>query len=337
MLRGRFLCIMVLLLSLCVGSMALASELKPVTLTWVAGGVGGGWYTQAGALASLINQKEPKITIKVVPGGGVVNPMRVSSGEADLGWGITFVDKMAYKGLQPLYKKAFPNVRAIGGYFGYYHIHFIAAAETGIKTVKELADMVKAGKPIRIAIPMKGTSDLPLAERILAFYGISLEDIKKAGGEYFHAVYADMVSNYKDRHVDFVITHLSLPAAAVTEMFVSRDSVLLAVSDECIDTISKELGTVPRETGLCVIPAGTYKGQNEDVPAVATAGELLVNANVPEDVVYTITKILCENIEEVYAAHPANKTFDPKTGWKNIAVPLHPGAEKYYKEKGYMK
>lgn len=337
MMKGRVLWVLAVVLLSLLGGVAIAQELKPVTLTWVAGGVGGGWYTQAGALASLINQKEPKITIKVVPGGGVVNPMRVSSGEADLGWGITFVDKMAYQGLQPLYKEPCPKVRAIGGYFGYYHIHFVAAAEKGIKTVKELVDMVKAGKPVRIAVPMKGTSDLPIVEKIFAFYGITLEDIKKAGGEYFHAVYADMVSNYKDRHVDFVITHLSLPAAAVTEMFVSRDSVLLAVSEECIDAISKELGTVPRETGLCVIPAGTYKGQDKDVPAVATAGELLVRADVPDEVVYAITKILCENIGEVHAAHPANKTFDPKVGWKNIAVPLHPGAEKYYKEKGYMK
>jgi TRAP-type uncharacterized transport system substrate-binding protein len=59
-------------------------ELSPITLTWVAGGVGGGWYTQAGGLAQLINENEPKITIKVVPGGGLVNPVRVSTGKDDL-------------------------------------------------------------------------------------------------------------------------------------------------------------------------------------------------------------------------------------------------------------
>ena len=73
-----------------------------------------------------------------------------------------------------------------------------------------------------------------------------------------------------------------------------------------------------------------------DVPAVVTAGELIINKDVPEDVAYTIIKILCENIEEVHKINPANKNFDPKTGWKNVAVPLHPGAEKYYKEAGYM-
>lgn len=329
--------ILVFVLSILLATSVIAQELKPVTLTWVAGGVGGGWYAQAGAVASLINQKEPKISIKVVPGGGVVNPVQVSSGDADLGWGITFVDKMALLGVPPLYEKPNPKVRSLGGYFGYYHIHFVASADKGITTVEELANMIKTGKPVKIAIPMKGTSDLPIVERILKFYGVTLDQIKKARGEYFHATYADMISLYKDRHVDFVCTHLSLPAAAVTEMFISRKSVLLSVSDECIDAISKELGTVPRSSGLCVIRAGTYQGQDNDVAAVVTAGELLINADVPEIVAYTITKILCENVQELWNVHPANKTFVPENGPKNVAVPLHPGAERYYREAGYLK
>jgi hypothetical protein len=73
-----------------------AEDLKETTLTWVAGGVGGGWYVQAGGIARMIAENEPKLIIKVVPGGGVVNPVRVSKHKDDLGWGITFVDKMAF-------------------------------------------------------------------------------------------------------------------------------------------------------------------------------------------------------------------------------------------------
>jgi TRAP-type uncharacterized transport system, periplasmic component len=91
---SRIAVLIVLVLSL---GVVLAQELKPVTLTWIAGGVGGGWYAHAGAVAALINAKEPKISIKVIPGGGVVNPVRVSMGEADLGWGITFVDRWRSK------------------------------------------------------------------------------------------------------------------------------------------------------------------------------------------------------------------------------------------------
>ncbi len=318
------------------GSAGAASELKPTTLSWVAGGVGGGWYVQAGGIARLITEKEPKIVIKVVPGGGVVNPVRVARHKDDLGWGITFVDKMALTGAAPIYKAPNKGVQGLGGVFGIYHIHFVAAKDKGISTVEEMAAMVKAGKPIRVAAPMRGTSDLPLIETMLAYYGITLKDIKAAGGKVFNAVYADMVTLYKDRHVDFVFTHLGLPGAAVTEMAVSRGVKLLSVSEGCIDSLNKKLGTLSRESGYASIPAGTYKGQEKEIPAVVSAGELLVNKDVPENVAYTIIKTICENIDELHKINVANKFFKPETGWSNAAVPLHPGAVKYYKEAGYM-
>lgn len=313
-----------------------ADALEKTTLTWVAGGVGGGWYVQAGGIARVIAEKEPKLVVKVVPGGGVVNPVRVSTHKDDLGWGITFVDKMAFKGIEPIYKRPNPDVRALGGIFGIYHIHFLAAADEGINTVGELAQAIKDGKSLKVAAPMKGTSDLPLVNTILDFYGVSLDAIEAAGGKVFNAVYSDMVNLYKDKHVDFVFTHLAVPGAAITEMTVSRDSVLLPVSDDAIDHLNEALGTLARDSGKAVIPAGSYKGQDKDVPAVVSAGELIVNKDVPDVIAYTIIKIICENIDELKKANPANKQFEPADGWKNVALPLHPGAEKYYKEAGYM-
>jgi TRAP transporter TAXI family solute receptor len=309
----------------------------PATLTWVAGGVGGGWYVQAGGIARMITEAEPRLILKVVPGGGVVNPVRISSGKDDLGWGITFVDKMAFKGMEPLFKTANPNVRSLGGIFGTYYIHFVSGQDQGIQTLSEMADMIKAGKAIKVAMPMKGTSDLPLIENILKCYGISSEDIDKAGGKIFQAGYADMISLYKDRHVDFVFTHLALPAAAITEMTVSRPSTLLSVSDDCIDTLANDLGTLPRSSGKHIIPGETYVGQTTDVSTVVSTGELLIGSHVSDAVAYTITRILCEQVEELHAINNANQTFVPEKGWANVAVPLHPGAEKYYKEAGYMK
>ena len=309
---------------------------EPTTLTWVAGGVGGGWYVQAGGIARMIAEAEPNLILKVIPGGGVVNPVRVSNHKDDLGWGITFVDKMAFKGLAPVYKSPNPDVRAMGGIFGIYHIHVLGAANEGITTMAQLAGHVKNGGKIKVAAPMKGTSDLPLMNTILAFYGISLDDIENAGGKVFHAVYSDMVNLYKDKHVDYVFTHLALPGAAVTEMTVSRDSSLIALSDACIDHLHTELGTLSRDSGRSLIPTGTYKGQTADVPTVVSAGELIINKDVPDNVAYTIIKIICENTEELYKINPANKNFVPETGWKNVALPLHPGAEKYYRDAGYM-
>lgn len=334
---GMMMTLLAALLLFVPAGVSASEPLKPVTLSWVAGGVGGGWYVQAGGIARLITEKEPKIVVKVVPGGGMVNPVRVASGKDDLGWGITFVDKMAFQGLPPLFDKPNPNLRAIGGIFGTYYVHFVAAQDKGVKTVAEFAEQVKAGKAFNVAFPMKGTSDLPFVEHALAFFGIGMDDIRKSGGKVQQAVYADMISLYKDRHVDFVFTHLALPGAAVTEMFLSRPSTLLPVTNACIDKLAKDLGTLPSGSGLHIIPKGTYKGLAEDTLALVSTGEILIGSHVPEEVAYTITKILCQNVKELHKINVANQTFVPEKGWVNVAVPLHPGAAKFYKEAGYMK
>ncbi len=87
--------------------------------------------------------------------------MRVSNHKDDLGWGITFVDKMAFKGLAPVYKNPNPDVRAMGGIFGIYHIHVLGAANEGITTMAQLADHVKNGGKIKLAAPMKGHPTCP--------------------------------------------------------------------------------------------------------------------------------------------------------------------------------
>ena len=109
------------------------------------------------------------------------------------------------------------------------------------------------------------------------------------------------------------------------------------MSDACVDHLHETLGTLSRDSGRSFIPKGTYKGQDRDVTTVVSAGELVINKDVPDIAAYTIIKIICENINEVYSINPANKNFIPASGWKNVALPLHPGAEKYYKEAGLMK
>ena len=310
---------------------------EPVTLTWVAGGVGGGWYTQAGGIAELITKKEPKISIKVIPGGGVTNPIRVDSGDADLGWGVNFVDKMALEGRAPLFEKSYNNVRTIGGVFNRGVYHFIAAKEVGIKSVEELAKMIKDGKAINVAAPMKGTSELPGVEAIFKFYGISFEDIEQNGGKVFHAVYGDMASLFQDRHVDFAFTNIAAPAAAVIEMQASRNLTILSVSSDCIEHCHNELGTMSIDSDQSILEAGTYDGQDEEIPIVAQASELLINKDIPDNLAYTITKIMCENVDELYKIEKENQRFIPEEGWKNVVFPVHSGSEIYYREAGYMK
>lgn len=310
--------------------------LTPATYTWAAGGVGGGWYTQAGGMATIVKNNVPEITIKVIPGGGVSNPLKLNSGEDDFGWGVSYVDKAAYNGTPPLFDKPYPNFYGLLGNFSVDFYHFFAAKETGITTLEEFVAKVKAGEKINLAAPMIGTSERALTSLIFEHHGISYEQIEKNGGRVIYAVYGDMVNLYKDRHVDYVIACLSLPGAAITEMAISRDSVLLSVTDETVK-YAASLGTVPFESGLNVIPGGTYSGIPHDVQAIGHSTEVCATAGLPEIVAYHFVKVLIENIEEVKDLNPSFKKYFTAENAPNTAVPLHPGAERYYREVGLLK
>jgi TRAP transporter TAXI family solute receptor len=311
-------------------------EIKVATYTWVAGGMGGGWYTMAGGFARLINEKEPKITIKVVPGGGVANPPQLSNGDADFAWGVGYVDKAAYNGTAPIYDRAFKNINAYAGTMAVDYYHFLAAKDQGVTKFEELIAKIKAGEKVKVAAPMTGTSDFVMTSFLLGYYGVSYDMIKANGGTVMQAVYGDIPSLFKDRHVDYAFATLGLPGAIMTEMTMGRPSVLMAVADDAIDFCATTYGTVARASGLTVIPGGTYPGIDNPVQTLCHSTELLVHPNVPENVVYAITKILNENKDFLLQFGAGYKVFDPKTAGKTVQVPLHPGAARYYREMGNL-
>ena len=86
-----------------------------------------------------------------------------------------------------------------------------------------------------------------------------------------------------------------------------------------------------------IIPAGIYPGQNTNIRTIGMPAVLFVRNDAPNDLVYAMTKVVCEKAEYLSAFNKAFKEFNPENAWKNLGIKLHPGAEKYFKEKGYMK
>jgi TRAP transporter TAXI family solute receptor len=315
-----------------------AEVLTPATYSWTAGGMGGGWYTQAGGMAAIVKNSVPEITIKVIPGGGTVNPAKLDAGQDDFGWGVGYVDKAAYNGVAPLFDKEYKNIRGLAGNFSVDFYHFLAAKSTGIRTIDELVEKVKAGEKVNLAGPMVGTSERALTSLLFEnYYGISYEQIEANGGRVIYAAYGDMVNLYKDRHVDYVIACLGLPGSAITEMAISRDSVLLKASDDLVKFSANTYGTVSFESGLNKIPAGTYDKIDVDTQAIGHSTEIIAKADMPDIVAYNFVKALMENIDEVKSLNPSFQKYFSKEIAPSTMVPLHPGAEKYYKEIGVLK
>ena len=120
-------------------------------------------------------------------------------------------------------------------------------------------------------------------------------------------------------------------------MSISRDSVLLAASDDLVKFSSNTYGTVSFESGLNKVPAGTYRGMDRDVQAIGHSTEIIAGVNMPNIVAYNFVKALMENIDEVKSLNPSFQKYFSKEGAVNTMVPLHPGAEKYYREIGVLK
>lgn len=300
------------------------------TLTWTAGGVGGGWYTIAGGISNIINEKTGGITVKVIPGGGTVNPSLVNKGDCELGWGLPFMNAAAWNGEDP-YNAKHSTLRAIAGGMSMNYFHFYLGAEVPHKTMDEV---FKQKKSIRIGISPAGTSEEWVFRKVLAHYKTDYKDLEAAGFKFFRGSYAEQASQFKDRNVDAVFTFLATPAAAVTEATVGRNLKIMNFSSEVLESLAKY------GIGTGKIPAGTYPkaaNANEDVTTAIAGSVILTNKNLPDDVAYRIARVIHENLDPFRKIHGSLAPYELKHAVTGTGVPLHPGAEKYYKEKGVLK
>jgi len=300
------------------------------TLTWTAGGVGGGWYTIGGGIANLINEKSGGITVKVIPGGGTVNPRLVDKGECELGWGLPFMNAAAWNGEDP-YDKKHSNLRAIAGGMSMNYFHFYMGSETPFKTMDEI---FKQKKAIRLAISPTGTSDEWVFRKVLAHYKINYRDLETAGFKFFRGSYAEQATQFKDKNVDGVFTFLATPGAAVTEASIGRSLRILNFPPDLLESLGK-YGITPGK-----IAANTYPkaaNANEDVTTASAGSVIIANKDMADEVAYRLAKAIHENLDQFRKIHGSLVPYQLKDAVTGTGLPLHSGAEKYYREKGTLK
>jgi len=305
-----------------------APTAQSITLKAAAGGTGGGWYQAFSQMAQLIKEKDASINIKVVPGGGLANPPRVNSGEVQLGFAFPPFINAASKGKKP-YDKPHQNIRTIAGGFGLNPLQFVVTRDTGITSIE---DLVNKKYPLKFAADRVGTTDEWSTKTVLDFYKISYKDIKKWGGKVMHLGYGDIETQVKDRNADATFVMIAPPASIITSISISRPIRLLSFSKKLRDYLVNEWSFSP-----AMIKGGTYKGQDEDVQTVALFTAIMAHKDVPDEVAYKITKIITGNPDRIRAISPAFKNFDPSKAGVGTGGKLHPGALKFYKEKGWVK
>ena len=311
---------------------ALTATAQQKTLTWTAGQVGGGWYSQAGGFVELIKSKDPSFNIKVVPGAGIQNMSKLQQGETEIAWGLPPFIAASYNGQDP-YKDKHPDMRLVMNGLGYVHIQVGVPVEYPANTMKDVFEIAKT-KPITIGTTPPGGSDEWVMRKVFEFYKTTYADVRAKGGKVILVSYSDLTTQYRDRNMDVFFANLAVPGAAIQEASLARKMKILPLDDDCIKFLEGH--------GLSrgVIPRGSYKdvvNNDKDIPTITMANTIVANQKVPADVVYQFTKVLLADVNGVRKVHPAFKDFEPKDAVRLANVPLHPGAEKAYKEAGLLK
>lgn len=294
------------------GASAHAQQVRLMT-----GPQGGSWYPLGGAIANIAGKAG--INVQVLPGAGIANVKAVQLGKADFGFGnsISTVDGVA--GRAPFDAKA-DNVCNVATLYPQY-FQIVANADSGIKS---LADT----KGKSIAVQPRGNTAEFITAQMLEVYDLTYKDM----GRVSYVSYTDAVSLLKDNNAQLFTLGTTVPSSSIMDLASARKINLIDVPDDKFQAMRK---LNPGYTKL-TIPADSYPGQANDVQAVGYATHLIARCDLDENTVYKILKGVKANKADLDAIAKAMAGTTVKMMAEDIGVPLHKGAEKFYKEQGVL-
>ena len=324
---GRII-LVVLLVVFTATSLAIAGSEVRATLKAGGGAVGGVCFVMLTGVNKVVSSAYPKISMTVVPGGWVGNITRVNTGELDLASTANTLCTLAEKGIAPM-DKGFPNVRALFGIQDHMFYFMFARKDFPVNSVGEI---IKKKYPVRLCTLSKGSVTELTFRTALSHKNVTWDDIKKWGGKVNFVRWGDAVSLVKDGHADLICAAGIKKIGWAMELSTVRDMKVLKWERGFLDYASKNLGTVTR-----TMKGGLYRGIDYGVDCPSSSGEIIINSTVSNEVAYAIVKAMAEGAGDYRNHHAAFSSFTAKGMPKNIGLPIHPGALKYYREKGYLR
>ncbi|MGE6793865.1 hypothetical protein SAMN05216206_1543 [Pseudomonas guineae] len=292
----------------------------PTFINILTGGTSGVYYPIGVGLSQLYsNGIEGSKTSVQATKASVENLNLLESGRGELALALGDSVADAWNGVEEAgFKAPLKKLRAIAGTYPNY-IQIVASQESGIKTLADLK-----GKTISVGAPKSGTE--LNARAIFKAAGLSYDDMAKV--EFLP--YAESVELIKNRQLDATLQSSGLGMAAIRDLAATLPITFVSVPAE----VTAKIGNDAYQPAS--IPAGTYDGQEADVPTVAITNILVSHDGVSEEVAYQMTKLMFDNLERLGNAHSAAKDIKLETAAKNLPIPLHPGAERFYKEAGAL-
>ena len=313
----------------------LAVVMTAVVLAWVSpmhaqttklifssGPSGGSWIPLAAATAEVVRSAYPELAIDVEPGGTLVNMEKIMQDKAHLGWTMStaMAEARARKGRWSA--KPVDKIRYVASYFPNVW-QMATPADSGIRTVADL-------KGKAVALPTRAAASLDYGWLpLLQAYGLSVDQL----GTKSYGSISENTELLKNRQAVAMGWLTASPASFMLDLVSSQKMRLIPVSEEAI----KQVIAMNSGFSRYVIRKGTYTGIDEDVVTIQASTSLIVGASVSPDVVYKITKGVVENNAKFASVSSAMKAVTPADMAQHYGIPLHPGAERYYREAGLLK
>ena len=284
------------------------------------GGTSGVYYPLGVAIGKIYSDKIPNVKTQVqATKASVENLNLLQQGRGEIAFALGDSLKAAWDGdAEAGFKSKLNRLRTIGAIYPNY-IQIFATADSGIRTLDDLK-----GKSISVGAPKSG-SELN-SRAILAGAGLSYKDMGKV--EYLP--FAESVDLMKNRQLDATLQSAGLGVASLKDLSTSTEITVVAVPKEVVEKIGPPFVPV-------LIPANTYPGQDKDVPTAAVINYLVTSSAVSDDLAFQMTKLIFESLPELANSHVAGREIKLETAAGGSPVPLHPGAIRYYREKGLIK
>lgn len=291
------------------------------------GSVGGVWSIFTEGVSEAVRREYPGTFISSVPGTVAGNPVSVDQDKTDFAIAESLTALFAYEGVAP-FTEAHENIRAVAAIIPVNVFQMVAPKGAPFDSVE---DVVNNKIGIRYSAGEKGALGDVISLSIFEAYGVTYEDIENNGGE------VDFLSGGKtfelmaDKRIDSLGKMVPIPAGDIIEASATIDMKLIPIGQAAIDYLADEFSLTPY-----TIDAGSYDFQEEDYLTVNTPTILITNANMSEEVVYQVTESIYNQLDYLADVHNGFKEVNDQTIVEVGKVPLHPGAEKFFKERGIL-
>lgn len=295
---------------------------SPMHLTMATGGVAGTYFPLGGVMAQVISERSGVVNITAqATGASVENVNLVDMGEADLALVQNDIAYFAFtgSGIPSFEGNQITNFRAIANLYPEV-LHVVAQADLGVESMADLL-----GK--RIAVGAPGSGNEANCRQIFGFYGLSYTNTSP-----FFISFAESVNHFKDRLIDSFVFTTGAPNPGIMDIVTLHEVTFVPIDGEIRDQIIEQYPYFTK----AVIPAGTYMGQTEDVETIAVQAILIVREDLSDDIVYAMTRAMFENLDDIALGHAMGRMIQLETALDGLTVPLHPGAERFYRAVGLI-